>query len=228
MGGSLGGDDSPADGDGAERPPVLSPAAATGPKRVAEQLRKYIEPFDNVDVELEVYDRTFASFHLRHAKRRYQLTVIAEEQVLKLPQVAVPGGVAGAESAVLARRWFEDVWNGRQLHLVDEMVAPECVGHHPDRVTHGRDEWKRMQLAFLSAFPNMGVVVEAVVADENQAVVRWRFQGTHTGDGLGVKATGRRIDVPGTTWFRFEGGKLVEGWDNWDAGTFFADLSKQT
>jgi hypothetical protein len=45
--------------------------------------------------------------------------------------------------------------------------------------------------------------------------------GTHRGEFLGVKATGRRIQIPGSTWHRFEGGSLRVG----IAGTLMASVA---
>jgi predicted ester cyclase len=39
---------------------------------------------------------------------------------------------------------------------------------------------------------------------------------THTGDGLGLPASGRTVHSRGITIARFVDGKIVEGWDNWD------------
>jgi predicted ester cyclase len=39
---------------------------------------------------------------------------------------------------------------------------------------------------------------------------------THTGDGLGLPASGRAVLSRGITIARIVDGKIVEGWDNWD------------
>ena len=39
---------------------------------------------------------------------------------------------------------------------------------------------------------------------------------THKGDGLGVRATGKKVKITGMSIARIVNGKIVEGWDNWD------------
>jgi predicted ester cyclase len=39
---------------------------------------------------------------------------------------------------------------------------------------------------------------------------------THRGEGLGVKATGNEVRVTGMSIARVDGGKIVEGWNEWD------------
>ena len=68
--------------------------------------------------------------------------------------------------------------------------------------------------------------VENVVASGDDAVVRWRFTGTHRGTIFGVTGSGRPIDVHGMTWLRFRDGKIVEGWDGWNVGGLVQHLSQ--
>lgn len=129
-------------------------------------------------------------------------------------------------TAALARRWFEEVWNQRRIKSIDGLTAPDCLGHHEDGEKRGREAWKEMYTRFISAIPDVRIAVEAVLSDGNEAVVRWRSSGTHSGPGLGVSPTNRRIDVRGMTWLRFEDGKIVEGWDSWNLGGLLQSLSK--
>lgn len=39
---------------------------------------------------------------------------------------------------------------------------------------------------------------------------------THSGDDLGMQATGKSVRITGTTIARILNGQIIEGWDNWD------------
>ena len=120
-------------------------------------------------------------------------------------------------NATLARHWFEQVWNRRRAEFIDELAAPDCRGHHPDGETRGTASWRSsVYEPTLSALPDARVTVEDVIADDERAVVRWRVRGTHVGEGLGVPATGREVDMSGMTWLRIVSGRIVEGWDCWN------------
>ena len=43
-----------------------------------------------------------------------------------------------------------------------------------------------------------------------------RYDDTHTGDAPGLPASGKPIRSRGISIARILGGKIVEGWDNWD------------
>jgi steroid delta-isomerase-like uncharacterized protein len=122
----------------------------------------------------------------------------------------------GSPNAELARRWFEEVWNQRRTATIDELLTEDSVGHTESGDVPGVEAFKRLHADFLAAFPDLRLEVEAVVADGDDVVVRWRATGRHAGDGLGVKATHEPVTFRGMTWHRYEGGKLVEGWDAWN------------
>jgi|KBSSwiStaDraftv2_1062776.scaffolds.fasta_scaffold980104_2 steroid delta-isomerase-like uncharacterized protein len=116
----------------------------------------------------------------------------------------------------LARRWFEDVWNRRLSAAVDELAAADCIGHQTDGLTRTLREWRLLYQEILDGFPDLRFIVEDVVSSGESVVVRWRFFATHAGTVFGVPATHTKVDVPGITWFRCRGGKVVESWDGWN------------
>jgi steroid delta-isomerase-like uncharacterized protein len=113
-------------------------------------------------------------------------------------------------------RWIEEVWNRRQSATIDELLTPEGVGHLETGDLRGIDEFKRFQADILSAFPDFHLSVEAIVADEDDVVIRWKASGCHSGYGLGVEATQQRVSFSGITWHRYRDGRLVEGWNFWN------------
>jgi hypothetical protein len=67
-----------------------------------------------------------------------------------------------AQSTVLVRRHHEEIWSKGDVDAVDEMYAPEFVGHHP-----GAPDWigpesvKRIVRLVRDAFPDFKETVEA-------------------------------------------------------------------
>jgi steroid delta-isomerase-like uncharacterized protein len=129
------------------------------------------------------------------------------------------------QNVVLARRWFEEVWNQRRIETIDELLTDESVAHSESgEIRGGRAFRDRTHSVFLSAFPDMRMTVEAMVAEGDQVAVRWAFTGTHNGDGLGLPPTGQKVSCRGVTWIRFSGGKMMEGWDCWNQGGLIESL----
>ncbi len=124
--------------------------------------------------------------------------------------------MSDANKAV-ARRLLEEGINKGNLDLVDEVVAPDYVGHLPGgREVLGAAGYKELVGMYLGAFPGMQVSIEDQLADGDKVVTRWTGRGTHTGDLEGVAPTGKEVTVTAITIARFEGGKIVEEWENFD------------
>jgi steroid delta-isomerase-like uncharacterized protein len=127
-------------------------------------------------------------------------------------------------NAELSKRWFEEVWNQRRSTTIDELLTPESVGHMEGGDIPGIDAFKRIHAEFLAAFPDLRVWVEAILADGDDVIIRWRASGRHSGDGFGVPATQQPVSFRGMSWHRYRDGKLVEGWDSWDQTAMIQQL----
>jgi steroid delta-isomerase-like uncharacterized protein len=119
------------------------------------------------------------------------------------------------ENVELVRRWFEEVWNQRRAETIDELLIAESVCHGDDGPLRGPQEFKERQFVpFTSAFSDLRVTIEGVIAQGDNVVVRWVATGKHSGDGLGFPATHESVAMRGITWIRVRAGKLVEGWQS--------------
>lgn len=121
-----------------------------------------------------------------------------------------------AENKVLLRRWFEEVWNKGRSVAIDEMLTPQSVVHGLGADLKGPAGFKPFHSAYRNAFPDVTVQIDAIIAEGDIVAARWSGTGTHRGDGLGFAPTGRRVQLNGMVFVRVEGGKLVEGWNNFD------------
>src|SRR5690606_34336353 len=64
----------------------------------------------------------------------------------------------------LARRWFDEVWNGRCEELACELLHPEAVGHLHSGDAIGVEPFlERFYRPFLAAFPDLHVAVEDIL-----------------------------------------------------------------
>jgi steroid delta-isomerase-like uncharacterized protein len=122
------------------------------------------------------------------------------------------------ENSILIRRWFEEVWNRGRMEAIDEMASPDVVGH--GQAQHATDiglkEFKPFVMGFRSAFPDMKVTIDHIVEQDDKVVARWTATMTHAGEFLGIAPTGKKATITGTSIQKISGGKIVEGWDNWD------------
>jgi len=129
-----------------------------------------------------------------------------------------------ASPSTVARRWFEEIWNQRKVDVVDELMAPDAVGHVVPENIRGPEGFRKMHSMLCGAFPDQKVDVLAIASEGENAFVHWRIKGTHNGPLLDIPASGKKIDVSGMTRFVVQDGKVVEGWDCWNTGDLIAHL----
>jgi predicted ester cyclase len=116
----------------------------------------------------------------------------------------------------LGRRWFEEIWNQGRREAIAELLAPDGVIHDGDIDTIGPDGFYPFFERIRGTLSAIQVTVNDTLADGDRICVRWSCTGKHTGEGLGIAPTGVVVHVTGISILRVAGGKLVEGWQNWD------------
>jgi predicted ester cyclase len=67
-----------------------------------------------------------------------------------------------------------------------------------------------------TAFPDINLKIEDAIGAQDKVVVRWLGVMTHSGDPLGIPATGKPVRITGISIARILNGQIVEGWNNWD------------
>jgi len=133
--------------------------------------------------------------------------------------------MAEGANAVLARKWFREVWLPGGEATVHELMHPDAVGHMEGAEVHGAAEFLPARAALLDAFPDLDVHVDDLLEQGDQVAVRWSVTATHGGGGLGVPASQQKVRFRGITWLRFVEGKVVEGWDAWNQGQLLTTLT---
>jgi steroid delta-isomerase-like uncharacterized protein len=123
------------------------------------------------------------------------------------------------ENKEKARRFLEEAFGQGKVEVIDEVVDPDFVCHDPNSETgeiRGADTIKGEIGYFHNAFPDFFWRVEDQVAEGEKVTARYTFGGTHQGEFFGVPASGKRVQISGTSVYRIEGGKLVEEWASYD------------
>jgi steroid delta-isomerase-like uncharacterized protein len=119
----------------------------------------------------------------------------------------------------IARRTIEEVYNAGKLEAIDELFAPEFVGHDvasPEPV-RGRDGLRQQAEGYRSAFPDLRLTTDEQIAEGDSVCTRWTARGTHRGELFGMAATNREATVTGVTIDHLRDGRIVESYTNWDA-----------
>jgi predicted ester cyclase len=118
-----------------------------------------------------------------------------------------------AQNKTIAERFNDDVWGTGDEAALEELFAPDFVDHGalpgqtPDREGH-----KQTLAEFRSAFPNLSVTTDDIIAEGEKVVSRWTARGTHQGELMGIAPTGKEMTFTGIEVLRIAESKVVERW----------------
>ena len=127
--------------------------------------------------------------------------------------------------AATARRFFEAL-AGREVPSLDGLLIEDYHDHDPanEQDVIGLDAVRREVEMWKSGF-DFDFTIDDQLAQGDRVCTRWTWHGTHTGDFMGIPATGKRVSMTGTTIHRCApGGKLAEGWWQYDRLGLMAQL----
>lgn len=129
---------------------------------------------------------------------------------------------------VLVYRWYEEVWNKKRESAIDEMLTPDVVLYgltdSPTEAVRGCDAFRKYWRELIAAFPDLHVSVESTIAEDDKVAARCSLRATHTGTGMGVAPTGKRVHISGVRICTFRDSMVTEAWNNFDTLSLYRQL----
>jgi steroid delta-isomerase-like uncharacterized protein len=102
--------------------------------------------------------------------------------------------------------------NTHEPDLVDRFVA-ENYRNHNAFVGDGREANRQFWKAFFAALPDLSATMEDLVISGDRVVGRFVYRGTHTGELMGIPASGNLVEMRSIDIWRTEDGMFAEHWD---------------
>jgi steroid delta-isomerase-like uncharacterized protein len=102
--------------------------------------------------------------------------------------------------------------NTHDPDLVDQFVAENYINHNAF-VADGREANRQFWHAFFVALPDASASMEDLVIAGDRVVGRFVYRGTHTGEFMGIPASGSAVEMRSIDIWRIEDGMFAEHWD---------------
>jgi steroid delta-isomerase-like uncharacterized protein len=118
--------------------------------------------------------------------------------------------MSAEENKALVHRFVEEFWNQGNTAIVDELMAGDAQIRMPTGETFDLDELKGFNRGWRESFPDWHSTFEELIAEGDRVAERWTGRGTHLGELMGIPPTGKRVEAPGSVFYRIAGGKIVE------------------
>ncbi len=120
--------------------------------------------------------------------------------------------MSAEQAKVPVRQLFDEMFTRGRYELQGQVFAPNCPVHFGGRnvslqqaVAEGKG-WR-------NAAPDLVMSINQISVNGNMVSVVWTARGTHTGQGHGLRPTGRRVNMQSRSQFRVENGKIVEAFN---------------
>jgi steroid delta-isomerase-like uncharacterized protein len=128
------------------------------------------------------------------------------------------------DNRALLYRYVEEVWDKESPAGVEMFLAPNYKRHQsPITEPLTRDGQKELLSKFRTAFPDIRLTIEEIIATEDKIAFRSTMRATHKGEFLGIPPTGKQIEIGLVDLVHVENGKFVEQW----GGPDLLDLVQQ-
>lgn len=129
------------------------------------------------------------------------------------------------ENKALLRRGWEEILNKGNINALDQFYAENFVDHNAfPGIPPGIEGMRQTYNIIFSALTNIHVTIDDMVAEEDKIVVRVTANGIHTGEFMGIPATGNRISVMEIRIYRIADGKIVEHWGLMDTASLMQQI----
>jgi len=121
-------------------------------------------------------------------------------------------------------KFINEAFNRGNVQVIKEITSPEHISHLPTGDHYG-PEGVRIDIAsFRSAFSDLKLNLDELIETPTRVVYRFTARGTHDGPFMGIAASGRKVEVQGIGIDRFESGKTIERWIQYDSAGLLQQL----
>ena len=122
-----------------------------------------------------------------------------------------------AELHPTIKKVFQDMWNGHNVDVANELFEEDVSIYYGDDVVNGISVFKTLLEEWFLGIPNICHVVDDSFSKDNKVVTRWHGYGTHTGPFCNIPASGKEFHYSGITIFELnESNKITRAWASTD------------
>lgn len=123
------------------------------------------------------------------------------------------------------KQYVEDFLQKGDESAADLLVSDDVVTHDgmPGQAP-GLKGVKETFRILRTAFPDLKADMQDIIAEGDKVVGRFVVSGTHTGNFMGMPASGKQFSYDEIVIVRFKDGKIVEHWAEMDSMGFMQQL----
>lgn len=120
---------------------------------------------------------------------------------------------------------WDEIINQGKLDLINETHFTQDITlvSSAENIV-GIEEFKAYYSNFVTGFSEPEFTIVDIFGQGDKMVKHWHFKGVHSGDFFGIPATGKTVDIEGTTLVKMKDGKIAQEQDFMDNMVFMQQL----
>jgi steroid delta-isomerase-like uncharacterized protein len=115
------------------------------------------------------------------------------------------------ENKKIVREYIENIINTGNVDRIDSYISEdftEVRNTIPEKI--GVEEAKKRVLGYRNTYPDFKVTVDRQIAEGDWVATCCTVSGTHLGEWLNIKPTGKKVSYTGVVIDKLEDGRIVE------------------
>ena len=121
--------------------------------------------------------------------------------------------MSAEENKTVIQNLFDEVYNGQNFDVLDELVAEDVVNHSATAEhKHGLQGFRHVMEWGAALIPDGRYELIDMIAEGDKVACRVSVSGTQEGEVFGIPPTGKSFMAEHVHWHRVVDGKLVERW----------------
>jgi steroid delta-isomerase-like uncharacterized protein len=117
-----------------------------------------------------------------------------------------------------------EAWNSGDVNAYLRLYGEGLKLHAGTYDFPDKESVADMYKGFFAGTSDLRLTIHETFGYQDKLCARYTVTGAHTGELMGIPASGREISIIGITVMHFEGGKVVERWDVDDSFQAFSRL----
>lgn len=111
-------------------------------------------------------------------------------------------------------RHFFEIYNNQNYETAYKYLAPNYIDYGLPQVRSVEDAIEILKGTH-KAFPDIKVVIDDLIEENNKVVFRGHFTATHLGEFVGIAPSGVKVEFEALEIFKIENEKITESWGYW-------------
>lgn len=114
----------------------------------------------------------------------------------------------------LVIQFFMEGYQNKNYGFILQCLSENYIDHSPAGA-RSNQEAVNILIAVSKMFSDMQITIADTFSENGMVATRVRYKAIHTGECMGIAATGRSISFEALENFKVVNGKIVESWGYW-------------